>query len=74
MGCSYPSCNAWYHKHCLHLQCATNKERQQYTIICPKHKNMREHFRSKLVALASDKHSLEDEKKKVWSPCQNVFE
>ena len=61
IGCSYPSCNAWYHKQCLHLQFATGKERQDYTLICPKHNNIREHFRNKLAALASDKHSLVDE-------------
>ena len=60
IGCSYPSCNAWYHKQCLHLQFATGKERQDYTLICPKHNNIREHFRDKLTALASDKHSLVD--------------
>ena len=59
IGCSYPSCNAWYHKQCLHLQFATGKERQDYTLICPKH-NIREHFRDKLAALTSDKHSLVD--------------
>ena len=61
IGCSYPSCNAWYHEQCLHLQFATDKERQDYTLICPKHNNIREHFRNKLAALASDKHSLVDE-------------
>ena len=61
IGCSYPSCNAWYNEQCLHLQFTTDKERQDYTLICPKHNNIREHFRNKLAALASDKHSLVDE-------------
>ena len=61
IGCSYPSCNAWYHEQCLHLQFTTDKERQDYTLICPKHNNIREHFRNKLAALASDKPSLVDE-------------
>lgn len=35
IGCSYPSCNACYHEQCLHLQFATDKERHDYTLICP---------------------------------------
>ena len=60
IGCSYPSCNAWYNEQCLHLQFTTDKERQDYTLICRTHNNIREHFRNKLAALASDKHSLVD--------------
>ena len=61
VGCSYPNCKDWYHEQCLSLQFATDKERDEYTLICPKHTNIREHFRDKLVALESDKHSLVDE-------------
>ena len=68
IGCSYPSCNAWYHEQCLHLQFATDKERQDYTLICPKHNNIREHFRNKLAALASDKLSLVDENEVSLEP------
>ena len=31
IACGYPSCNAWYHELCLHLQFATDKERLDYT-------------------------------------------
>ena len=61
IGCSYPTCKDWYHEQCLSLQFETDKERDEYTLICPKHTNIRDHFRDKLVALEADKHSLVDE-------------
>ena len=61
IGCSYPNCQFWYHEQCLSLQFTTDQERHDYTLICPKHNNVREHFSTKLAALASDEHSLLDE-------------
>ena len=61
VGCSYPTCKDWYHEQCLSLQFATDKEQDEYTLICPKHTNIRDHFCNKLVVLESDKHSLVDE-------------
>ena len=61
IGCSYPLCNRWYHEQCLSLLFKTEKSRRTYTLICPEHTNIREHFQNKIVALASDPHSLESE-------------
>ena len=61
IGCSYPSCNRWYHEQCLSLLFKTEESRRTYTLICPEHTNHREHFQNKIVALASDPHSLESE-------------
>ena len=61
ISCSYPNFQLWYHEQCLSLQFTTDKERHDYTLICSKHNNIREHFRTKLAALASDEHSLFDE-------------
>ena len=58
IGCSYPSCNAWYNSICNSQQ---TKKDKIYTLICLTDNNIREHFRNKLAALASDKHSLVDE-------------
>ena len=61
VGCNYPCCNAWYHEQCLSLQFAGDKEREDYTLICPKHKDIKEHFRNKVTALSTDTNSLSDE-------------
>ena len=61
IGCSYPGCNEWYHKQCLTLQFEGDKEREYYTLICPKHKNIKEHFHNKVIALSTD--FLSDEKR-----------
>ena len=60
IGCNYP-CNAWYHEKCLSLQFAGDKEGKDYTLICPKHKDIKEHFRNKVIALSTDTNSLSDE-------------
>ena len=39
----------------------TEQSRPSYTLIFPEHTNAREHVRNKLVALASDSHSLESD-------------
>ena len=61
IGCNYPCCNVWYHEQCLSLQFAGDKEREDYTLVCPKHKDIKEHFRNKVTALSIDTNSLSDE-------------
>ena len=61
MECSFPSCHSWYHEVCLSLKFKTEEEREAYTLICPKHSEIKEQFLDKLTALSSDKHSLHDE-------------
>jgi hypothetical protein len=60
IGCSYPTCNLWYHEQCLSLHITSEQTRQEYTLICSKHKEIRQHFKDKITALDSDTHSLYD--------------
>ena len=61
IGCSCLNCDAWYHKQCLSLQFKGDKEREDYTLFCPKHKDIKEHFCNKVTALSTDTNSLSDE-------------
>ena len=61
IGCSYPGCNEWYHEQCLSLQFEGDKEREYYMLICPQHKNIKEHFCNKVIALSTEFNSLSDE-------------
>lgn len=61
IGCSYPSCDRWYHEQCLSLHFSSKETREAYTLICPKHKDVRKHFKDKITALAFNSHALEGE-------------
>jgi hypothetical protein len=39
IGCSYPTCNLWYHEQCLSLHITSEQTRLEYTLICPKHRD-----------------------------------
>lgn len=61
IGCSYPSCDARCREQCVFLQFKGDKEREDYTVICPKQKDIKEHFRNKVTALSTDTNSMSDE-------------
>ena len=59
IGCSYPSCNRWYHEKCLSLHFKTEQTRDHYNLV--KHDEIKKHFKNKIAAFAFDKHTLEVE-------------
>lgn len=61
IGCCYPSCNLWHHEQCLSLHFKTEQTKENYNLICPKHKEIRTHFKNKIAAFVSDRHALEGE-------------
>ena len=74
IGCSYPDCDRWYHEQCLKLKFCSEQARNANTLICPKHENVKKHFKDKIAPMASDHHSLFKARQSQKSPFPNATE